>query len=67
VPIETALDVIADHKDIYGFTIYSQAFNQGNINYAISSDFSMSGNWKLTFQVRKDGLDNRQDFEQVVE
>lgn len=60
-------DVIADHTDMSGMTMHGKASDQGNGNYAITTNFSMSGNWKLTVQVRKDGLDYKQDLDLVIE
>lgn len=60
-------DVIADHTDMSGMTMHGKASDQGNGNYAITTNFSMSGNWKLSIQVRKDGLDYKQDLDLVIE
>jgi hypothetical protein len=38
------------------------ATDQGGGKYAIKANFSMSGNWKITVYVRKDGLDVKQDI-----
>jgi hypothetical protein len=67
-PVNSAdFDVIADHTDMSGMTMHGKASDQGNGNYAITTNFSMSGNWKLTVQVRKDGLDYKQDLDLVIE
>lgn len=60
-------DVIADHTDMSGMTMHGKASDQGNGNYAITTNFSMSGNWMLTVQVRKDGLNYKQDLDLVIE
>lgn len=60
-------DVIADHTDMSGMTMHGKASDQGNGNYAITTNFSMSGNWKLSIQVRKDGLNYKQDLDLVIE
>jgi YtkA-like len=56
-------DVIADHTDMSGMTMHGKATDQGNGNYAIMTNFSMTGNWMLTVQVRKDALDFKQDID----
>jgi hypothetical protein len=56
-------DVIADHTDMSGMTMHGKATDQGNGNYAIVTNFSMAGKWKLTVQVRKERLDFKQDID----
>ena len=55
-------DVIADHTDMSGMTMHGKATEQSNGVYAITANFSMSGNWKLTVQVKKNALDYKQDI-----
>ena len=63
-PIEGAkVDVSADHTDMTGMSMSGLATEQGEGRYAIKTNFSMSGNWKLTVYVRKDGLDYKEDIE----
>jgi hypothetical protein len=63
-PIEGAtVDVSADHTDMTGMTMGGAATDQGGGKYAINANFSMSGNWKLTVYVRKDGLDYKEDID----
>lgn len=57
------VDVSADHTDMSGMTLEGAATEQGNGKYAITADFSMSGSWKITVYVRKEGLDFKKDFE----
>ena len=57
------VDVSADHTDMTGMTMSGQATEQEDGKYAITADFSMSGTWKITAYVRKDGLDVKKDFE----
>ena len=56
-------DVIADHTDMNGMTMHGKATDQGNGSYAIMTNFSMAGKWKLTVQVRKEPLDFKQDID----
>ncbi len=60
-------DVIADHVDMKGMIMHGKAADQGNGVYAITANFSMSGNWKLSVQVKKDGLDEKLDIPLKVE
>lgn len=63
-PIEGArVDVSADHTDMTGMSMNGAATDQGDGKYAINANFSMSGNWKLTIYVRKDGLDYMEDID----
>jgi hypothetical protein len=62
-PIEDAkVDVSADHTDMTGMGMSGPATEQDGGKYAINANFSMSGNWKITVYVRKDGLDVKQDI-----
>ncbi|RJP50626.1 MAG: hypothetical protein C4557_09395 [Anaerolineaceae bacterium] len=67
-PIEGAtVDVSADHTDMTGMGMSGAATDQGGGRYSINANFSMSGNWKLTVYVRKDGLDYKEDIEFTVQ
>ena len=67
-PLEGAkVDVSADHIDMTGMTMGGAATDQGGGKYAINANFSMSGNWKLTVYVRKDGLDYKEDIDFKVQ
>jgi hypothetical protein len=57
------VDVIADHTEIGGMTMHGVATHQGNGQYAITANYSMSGKWLVTVQVKKDDLDYRQDID----
>lgn len=67
-PIEGAkVDVSADHTDMTGMGMNGPATDQGGGRYSINANFSMTGNWKLTVYVRKDGLDYREDIDFKVQ
>jgi hypothetical protein len=67
-PIEGAkVDVSADHTDMSGMNMSGLATDQGGGRYSIKANFSMSGNWKLTVYVRKDGLDYEEDIDFKVQ
>ena len=67
-PIEGAtVDVSADHTDMTGMGMSGLATEQGEGRYSINANFSMSGNWKITVYVRKDGLDYKEDIEFKVQ
>ena len=57
------VDVSADHTDMTGMTMSGPATEQEGGKYAITADFSMSGTWKITVYVRKEGLDVKKDFD----
>jgi|RifCSP13_1_1023834.scaffolds.fasta_scaffold46146_2 hypothetical protein len=60
-------DVIADHTEMNGMTMHGKATDQGGGSYAINTDFSMPGMWKLTVQVRKDALDYKQEIDLQIQ
>lgn len=67
-PIEGAtVDVEVDHTDMTGMGMSGAATDQGGGRYSINANFSMSGNWKLTVYVRKDGLDIQQDIDLKIQ
>lgn len=68
-PIEGAtVDVSAEHTGHnMGGPMSGVATEQGNGRYAINTVFSMSGTWKLTVYVSKDGLDYKEEFDIPVQ
>lgn len=67
-PIEGAtVDVSMEHTGHNMGTMTGVATDQGNGRYAINAGFSMSGTWKLTVYVRKDGIDAKQEIEIPVQ
>lgn len=61
------VDVFADHTEMNGMTMHGVATEQGNGRYAIRTNFSMSGKWKLSVEVKKDSLDYQQDIDFPVQ
>lgn len=59
--------VFADHTDMKGMNMNGRATAQGNGRYAISADLSMSGNWKITVQVKKAPVDVAEEFNLAVQ
>jgi len=67
-PLDGArVDVSVDHSDMTGMTMSGPASEQEAGSYAITADFSMSGNWKMTIYVRKDSLDYKEEFDLKIE
>ena len=63
-PIEGAtVDVSAEHTGMSGMDMSGLATEQSGGKYAINANFSMSGDWKVTVYVRKDGLDYKEEIE----
>ncbi len=56
-------DVIADHTEMNGMIMHGKATDQGNGTYAIKTNFSIAGKWKLTVEVRNSELDFKQDLD----
>ncbi len=66
-PIEGAkVDVNAEHPSMAGMGMSGLATEQGGGKYAITADFSDKGTWKITFYVRKDELDAKQEIDLEV-
>jgi ABC-type glycerol-3-phosphate transport system substrate-binding protein len=66
-PIEGAtVDVNAEHPSMAGMGMSGQATEQGGGKYAITAEFSDKGTWKITFYVRKDKLDAKQETDLEV-
>lgn len=66
-PIDgAAVDVSADHVDMSGMTMGGAATEQGGGKYAITANFSMSGNWVLTVYVRKGEIDFKDEIPLTV-
>ena len=67
-PIEGAtVDVSTEHTGMSGMDMSGLATEQGSGKYAINANFSMSGDWKVTVYVRKDGLDYKEEIEFPVQ
>lgn len=64
-PIENAeVSMLASHKDMSGMDMNGKATAQGSGRYAITADFSMSGQWLVTVEVRGVGAEVvRKDFD----
>jgi len=58
--------LFVDHTDMKGMGMNGKATSQGNGRYAITAGFEMTGNWKVTVQVKKSPLDMAQDFTLVL-
>lgn len=54
--------VFADHTEMKGMNMNGRATPQGGGRYTIAANFSMSGPWKVTVQVKKTPLDVAQEF-----
>ena len=61
------VDIAVDHTDMTGMSMSGSATEQEAGQYAISANFSMSGNWKMTVYVRKDSLDYKEDFDLKIQ
>jgi len=67
-PIEGAtVDVSADHTDMTGMGMSGAATEQAGGKYAITANFSMSGNWRLKVYVRKEGLDYSEEIDLSIQ
>ena len=67
-PVSSAdVDVIASHTEMGGMTMHGKATDQGNGKYAITANYSMSGKWLVTVQVKKEDLDFKQDIDLQVQ
>jgi hypothetical protein len=66
-PVSGALvNVIADHTDMRGMMIAGQAIEQENGRYAMTTNFSMKGNWKISVQIQNEALNYMEEITLVV-
>ncbi|MHB0965662.1 MAG: FixH family protein [Bellilinea sp.] len=56
------VNVMADHTDMSGMTMQGNATDQGKGIYAITTNFSMTGQWKIAVQVKTSAIDHSEDF-----
>ncbi len=56
------VNVMADHTEMSGMTMQGNATDQGKGIYAITTNFSMAGQWKITVQVKTSAIDHSEDF-----
>jgi hypothetical protein len=65
----TGADVIvsADHTDMSGMTMSGQASEIGNGVYTIRANFSMSGNWMLSVDVKRDGQTETEEIPIIIQ
>lgn len=58
--------VSADHIDMSGMGMHGDATDQGKGVYAVTTNFSMTGNWKITIEM-SNGTDKfNQDFDLII-
>lgn len=57
------VNVMADHAEMSGMTLQGNASDQGKGIYAITTNFSMAGQWKITVQIKNEALDYKQDID----
>jgi PBP1b-binding outer membrane lipoprotein LpoB len=61
------VNISADHIEMSGMTMSGLATEQENGNYAITADFSMSGMWKITIVVQKEGVEYKKDLDLKIQ
>ena len=61
-----SVSIYADHIDMSGMDMSGQATEQGNGRYAITANFSMSGNWLLKVDVKTEDLAETQEIAFVI-
>lgn len=66
-PVENAnVNVIASHTEMGGMNMQGPATHQGSGRYAITANYTMSGKWLVTVEVKAEDLDYRQDIDLQV-
>ena len=66
-PVENAnVNVIASHTEMGGMNMQGPATHHGSGRYAITANYSMSGKWLVTVEVKAEDLDYRQDIDLQV-
>jgi len=61
------VNISADHSEMSGMTMNGVANEQENGNYAITADFSMSGMWRITIVVQKEGIEYKKDLDLKIQ
>lgn len=61
------VEVGADHTDMSGMGMHGPATDQGKGIYAITTNFSMTGNWKISLKVINGTKGLEKDFDLVVQ
>ncbi len=61
------VNVTVDHSDMTGMTMHGTATDQGSGIYAVTTDFTMSGNWKVAIEVETESKDFKEDFTLVIQ
>ncbi len=61
------VNVMADHTDMSGMTMQGNATDQGKGIYAITTNFSMAGQWIITVQIKNEALEYKQDIDLIIQ
>ena len=61
------VEVGADHTDMSGMGMHGPATDQGKGVYAITTNFSMTGNWKISVKVDNNSEEFTKDFNLVIQ
>jgi len=61
------VEVGADHTDMSGMGMHGPATDQGKGIYAITTNFSMTGNWKIAVKVVNNSEEFTKDFNLVIQ
>jgi len=61
------VEVSADHTDMSGMGMHGLATDQGKGIYAITTNFSMTGNWKISVKVVNNSEEFTKDFNLVIQ
>ena len=67
-PVAAAeVNVMADHTEMSGMTMQGNATDQGNGIYAITTNFSMTGRWIITVQIKNEIIDYKEDISLIIQ
>ncbi len=58
--------VSADHTDMSGMGMHGDATDQGKGVYAVTTNFSMTGNWKIMIEMSNGADKYNQDFDLII-
>lgn len=68
VPISGAtVEVGADHIDMTGMGMHGPATDQGKGIYAVTTNFSMSGNWKISVRLEDGAKTYSKEFQLIIQ
>ena len=61
------VNVTANQSEMSGMDMQGNATDQGNGIYAITTNFSMTGRWIITVQIKNEIIDYKEDISLIIQ